>query len=314
MTNEEFIKRISLDGEEWRDIIGFEGLYKVSSLGRVVSLSKYVNNRFKDVYKEPRLMIPHNNGNSTQSVMLSKRGKDKKVHIPVLVASAFLPNPKNCKSIRMIDGNNRNYHVSNLEWVILKDRRKHQDITPLKGEEWRDVPGYEGLYKVSSEGRIMSSYSKKLLTPVKSGPKGKDYYAITLVKDGFKKRFYIHKLVALAFIPNPQNLPCIDHLNTDRYDNRYRNLRWCSFSDNNLNPNTAKKRYQPIVRLKNGQLQQIYESITSATSDGFHSSCIIACCRNKIKSHRGFCWMYLSDYKTLVSMSKSSHPNGCQPQ
>ena len=51
MTNEEFIKSVSLEGEEWRDVVGFEGLYKVSSLGRVVSLAKYVNNRFKNVYK-----------------------------------------------------------------------------------------------------------------------------------------------------------------------------------------------------------------------------------------------------------------------
>ena len=58
MTNEEFIKSITLESEEWRDVADFEGLYKVSSLGRVVSLAKYVNNRFKNVYKEPRLLLP----------------------------------------------------------------------------------------------------------------------------------------------------------------------------------------------------------------------------------------------------------------
>lgn len=56
MNNQEFIKSITLDGEEWRDIIGFEGLYKVSSCGRVVSLERYVNNRYQDVYKQPHLL------------------------------------------------------------------------------------------------------------------------------------------------------------------------------------------------------------------------------------------------------------------
>lgn len=56
MNNQEFLKSITLDGEEWRDIIGFEGLYKVSSYGRVASLERHVNNRYQDVYKQPHLL------------------------------------------------------------------------------------------------------------------------------------------------------------------------------------------------------------------------------------------------------------------
>ena len=58
MTNQEFIQSITIEEEEWRDVIGFEGLYMVSSLGRIVSLGRYVNNHIKDVYKEPHLLKP----------------------------------------------------------------------------------------------------------------------------------------------------------------------------------------------------------------------------------------------------------------
>ena len=310
MTNEEFIKSITLEGEEWKDVTNFEGLYKVSSFGRVVSLAKYVNNRFQNVYKEPKLLLPHNNGKSTQSVLLSKDGIDRKYHIPKLVASTFIPNPNDCKSVRIIDGNNKNYHVLNLEWIVAKDRKKKYNILSLDGEVWKDVVGYEGLYKISSFGRIISSYSKRILSPTVSGHKGKDYYAITLVKNGIRKRFNIHKLVAIAFIPNPDNLPCIDHINTDRYDNRVENLRWCTFTDNNLNPNTAKKKYRAIVQLKNNMPLCMYESISIAVMHGFISTSIINCCTNRCKTHRGFQWMYLSDYKTLINKSKNSSPNG----
>jgi len=310
MTNEEFIKSVSLEGEEWSDVVGYEGLYKVSSFGRVASMAKYVNNRFKNVYKEPRLMLPHNNGKSTQSVLLSKDGIDRKYHIPKLVASTFIPNPKACKTVRMIDGNNKNYHVSNLEWVMVKDRRKRYDTLSLDGEVWKDIPEYEGLYKISSLGRIVSSYTRKILSPNITGHKGKDYYAITLVKDGVKKRFHVHKLVALAFIPNPNNFPCIGHINTNRYDNRLENLKWCSFSQNNLNPITSQKRFKPIVQIKDDTVIHIYQSIKDAVNDGFNISSLINCCKGKNKHHKNFQWMYLSDYETLINKSKNSLPNG----
>lgn len=310
MTNEEFIREISFEGEEWRDVVGYEGLYLVSSFGRVVSMAKYVNNRFQNIYKEPRLMIPYDNGKSTQSVTLSNNGKDRKFHIPILVASNFIPNPNKCKAVRMIDGNNKNYHVSNLEWIILKNRRKKYDTSSLDGEIWKDIPEYEGLYKISSLGRISSSYSRKILSPTISGHKGKDYYAITLVKNGIKKRFHIHKLVAISFIPNPDNLPCIDHINTDRYDNRVENLKWCTFSQNNLNPITKQKKLKPVVQLKDGSLIHVYKSLTDATNNGFLLGQIISCCKGKYKTHKGFQWMYLSDYKTLINKSKNSLPNG----
>lgn len=96
MNNQEFLKSITLDGEEWRDIIGFEGLYKVSSYGRVASLERHVNNRYQDVYKQPHLLrASKTKREKTPSVTLSIDGKDSKRHIPYLVAQHFLCQPDN---------------------------------------------------------------------------------------------------------------------------------------------------------------------------------------------------------------------------
>lgn len=307
MTNEEFIKRISLECEEWRDVVGFEGLYKVSSFGRVLSMAKYVNNRFQYVYKEPRLLLPHNNGKSTQSVLLSKNGVDRKYHIPKLVASTFIPNPYNCKAVRMKDGNNKNYQVSNLEWITVKDRKKKYDISFLDGEVWEDVPEYEGFYKISSFGRVFSYKSRKILTPFLAG---KGYKMITLACNGNKVKHYIHRLVAQTFIPNPKNYPCIDHLNTIHTDNRVENLKWCSFTQNNLNPITNSRRFKPVVQLKDNSIIHIFKSVNEAARQGFCLGQIINCCKGKCKRHKNFQWMYLSDYETLINKSKNSLPNG----
>lgn len=107
-----------------------------------------------------------------------------------------------------------------------------------ENEEWRDVIGYEGKYQVSNLGNVRSlSYMrtgriKNLALHInKHG-----YVYVALLKDGKHKTCLVHRLVALAFIPNPDGKPCIDHINTIRNDNRVENLRWCTISENMRNP------------------------------------------------------------------------------
>lgn len=324
MTNQEFIDSIKMDGEEFKPVIGYEDLYMVSSCGRVVSLGKYVNNRFQDVYKEPRLLNPHENKSrsklTTPSTMLSKNKKQRKFHLSLLVAIHFVPNPDNRTFLRFKDGNNQNCTASNLEWGVVKDRRKQYDTTSLEGEVWMDIPGYEGLYKASTKGRIYSYRSRKFLVECRTGRglKSGDYKAVTLVNiEGDKKRYSIHRLVATCFIPNPKNLPCIDHINAKPYDNRVENLRWCTYTENNMNPITYErmkpsikamneKSKKKVVSLKEGILIKKYQSMQQTLDDGFSPSCISACCRGISLSHKGYKWMYLSDYETLTNMSKNS--------
>ena len=98
-------------------------------------------------------------------------------------------------------------------------------------EIWKDVVGYEGLYQVSNLG-IVRNY--KTLKEVKTCQWHKGYERANLFKDNQRKGYYVHRLVAQAFIPNPKNLPIVNHKNEISTDNRVENLEWCD-SKYNLN-------------------------------------------------------------------------------
>ena len=109
-------------------------------------------------------------------------------------------------------------------------------------EIWKDISGFEGLYQISNLGRIKSLprykqlYGKKVFVPEcirKFGYDKDGYYIIPLNKNGKKYMRRVHRLVAQAFIPNPENKPVIDHINCDIKDNRVENLRWATVVENN---------------------------------------------------------------------------------
>jgi hypothetical protein len=194
----------------------------------------------------------------------------------------------------------------------------------MEKEIWKDIPNYEGLYQVSSVGRVKSVsrtvYGKRvqflkerIMKPTLDA--NDYYYYVKLRKDGRYKKFYVHRLVCIAFVPNPNNHPCIDHINDDQTDNRACNLQWCTHKFNNSKEHhcLAESLSQrgkiltsirkPIVQLStNGDLIQIFPSMTDADLKGFQHSAIHRVIHNKLKTHRGFKWMYLSDYeKSLVN-------------
>jgi hypothetical protein len=99
-------------------------------------------------------------------------------------------------------------------------------------EEWRPVVGYEGRYEVSNYGEVKSLiYKGNLRDKILKSHYDKDGYLITSL--GRSKTVKIHRLVAEAFISNPENKPCVDHINKIRNDNRAENLQWATISENN---------------------------------------------------------------------------------
>lgn len=165
-------------------------------------------------------------------------------------------------------------------------------------EIWRDIVGYEGLYQVSNLGRVKSlnyrgSKKEKILSLNRERT---GYERVQLYKEGQHKVERIHRLVATAFIPNPENKPCIDHINTDRSDNRVENLRWVTHKENCNNQTTRKngKRdgiSKKIICVETGV---IYNSIMEVERQlGILHSDICKCCKGTRITAGKMHWKYV---------------------
>lgn len=170
---------------------------------------------------------------------------------------------------------------------------------------------YEGLYKVSNLGRILSlNYNKtgkaKLRTPVED----KDgYFTVQLSKNKEKKTYLVHRLVAFTFLENPENLPEVNHkdenkknnfvfLNEDgSVDKEKSNLEWKTHRDNinhgTHNERMVKTKSKPVLQLSlSGELIREWPSIAECGRNGFNISHVCDCCNGKQKTHKGFRFMY----------------------
>lgn len=204
----------------------------------------------------------------------------------------------------------------------------------LPGEEWRDVVGREGSYIVSDFGRIATIreyfeykrngkiFRKKMIPHICSTSiaPSTPYRRMTFIEGGIKSTELVHVVVARAFIPNPNNYPCVDHIDDNPQNNNKSNLQWCDYKTNNSKPRhrlldsramlgRVDPKRKPLVILKDGLFVRRYDSMHAASLDGHINSAILRVLRGQLKTHHGFQWMYLSDYESQVSMSKNSNTN-----
>lgn len=119
-------------------------------------------------------------------------------------------------------------------------------------EGFKPVKGYENLYEISSNGEIYS-LTKRVILRSHIGRSG--YAEVRMKKNGKVKHENIHRLLALNFIPNPLNKPCVDHIDGNKLNNSLDNLRWCSHKENSNNPNAIRKFSESAKRAwKNGRI------------------------------------------------------------
>ena len=190
-------------------------------------------------------------------------------------------------------------------------------------EQWRtavyDGIIYEGLYKVSNLGRILSLNYRNtgkpgLMTPVENTY---GYFVVNLSKNRETKLCKVHRLVGETFLPNPEGKPCINHkiegdegrkinmviFNKDgTIDKEKTTIEWCTYEENNNyathNERVAKALSKKVLQLSlNGELIREWDSTNECGRNGFNQGHVAACCRGEEKTHKGFRFMYADDYK-----------------
>lgn len=190
----------------------------------------------------------------------------------------------------------------------------------LPNEEWRDVVGYDYEYKISSFGRLVSLHKRKVAKNgsifirkpkiLKPYTNSLGYNVTSLQKGGRQKMVKLHRLVAEAFLENPQNLPAIDHKDRNKQNNCVSNLQWCNQSLNMQNPLTkavmSDVKSKPVVCIYPDNKTKNFKSAYIARFDGFDPSSITKVCKNKKSTYKGCRWMYLSDYEKSINKSKNS--------
>lgn len=170
-------------------------------------------------------------------------------------------------------------------------------------EIWKDIKGYEDLYQVSNLGRVKN---KKTNNIRKTYISKIGYYAINLYKKDNRKTTFLHRLIAEAFIPNPNNLPCVNHKDENKLNNNLDNLEWCSYSYNNtygIGQENRKKalsksltnnpnRSTPVNQYDlSGNLIKSYPSISEAyRATGINLVLIHRVIKGKQKQTKGYVW------------------------
>ncbi len=166
-------------------------------------------------------------------------------------------------------------------------------------EIWKDIQGYEGLYQVSNLGNVRSvrdCRTRELsLINTRNG-----YLAVNLYKNGQMKRFLVHRLVAIRFVPGYRKNLVTNHLNEVKTDNRAENLEWCTQQENTVYgtglSRSVKGHEKKVAQIDSaGNVVKVWESAAKAEEEGFDHSHIAKACMGRYKTHNGYRWQYVTE-------------------
>ena len=164
-------------------------------------------------------------------------------------------------------------------------------------EIWKDIKDYEGHYQVSNLGRVKSiKFGKEIILKQHINIKG-GYYYVCLLKNGKHKNYYVHRLVAEAFLPITDNLPQVNHKDENKLNNSVDNLEWCD-AKYNINFGTcierrSKKTSKPVLQYTlDGKFVKEWKSTMECGRNGYNQGNVAACCQGKLKKYKDFIWKY----------------------
>lgn len=177
-------------------------------------------------------------------------------------------------------------------------------------EVWADIEGFEGLYQVSSEGRVRSLDREarhwqggvRIVKGKEMKPEmnNRGYLQINLSKEGKKRRLYVHRLVWMTFNGTIPDGLQVNHIDEDKTNNKLENLNLMTPKQNSnwgtRNERFAKAQSKPVVAFDKGE-NVVFEfsSANDAGRNGFNRRHLLACCRGERKTHRGYSWKYKKD-------------------
>lgn len=187
----------------------------------------------------------------------------------------------------------------------MEEIYKNLSLENLENEIWLPIEGFEGLYEVSNLGRVKSLRDNKTRKEkiLRQGKRKDGYLIVTLWKEGKVKICYVHRLVAKAFIQNPNGYRCVNHKDECKTNNCVNNLEWCTQKYNNIYGSRLKKVSEKLTNRqdqskrvyqysKDGVLVGIWQSTNEAGRNGFNQGHVASCCNGDRKQHRGYIWSY----------------------
>ncbi len=231
--------------------------------------------------------------------------RKQRYYIDILMAQTYLSNKEGFDFVEHIDGDTSNNDIDNLKWVqtqpklntIRKRHNSKQNIPP----NLVDIPGYENKYAASKDGKIFSYFSNIFM---KQSLNNSNYLTVSL----FKRKVSVHRLIAMTFLSNPNNLPVVNHKDGVKTNNNVSNLEWCTNQENcqhavqeNLRP-TQISRGCIQMDLMGSEIAR-YETISEAArATGINQPNISRTCKGRTRKAGGYRWKYIKeDLGNIVS-------------